>query len=167
MSYKWRAGSRIKGLSADVAAALKAIKENRGFITPDAVVEEASDEASPLHPAFDWDDSVAAHRHRLSQARKLIRAVIVVPEGDDTLGAPKFVRVTSPGSSYYEEVSVVVRSEDLFASALKYLDMKLKAAATAVDELIRAAQSETQIRRARRIGEALSRVQQVMTAEAP
>lgn len=43
-----------------------------GLVQPEAVIEAAEDESSPLHPYFEWDDSEAAHQYRLVQARKLI-----------------------------------------------------------------------------------------------
>ena len=44
-----------------------------GVYTPDGIVEAARDPANPLHPQFEWDDTVAGHRYRLNQARALIR----------------------------------------------------------------------------------------------
>ena len=49
--------------------------EKKGQLTPDAVVAEAASPDSPLHDKFEWDDSVAAHNHRLYQARKLIGSI--------------------------------------------------------------------------------------------
>ena len=46
-----------------------------GDLTPDRLVTEAADEASPLHSLFEWDDAKAAHSHRVATARAVIRAV--------------------------------------------------------------------------------------------
>lgn len=55
--------------------ALKAIaKRDGGFLRPQAVVDEARAEESPLHGAFEWDDGVAAEKYRLDQAQRLIRS---------------------------------------------------------------------------------------------
>lgn len=43
--------------------------------TPDAIVEAAQPAGSPLHPCFTWDDATAAHLHRLSEARNLVRSL--------------------------------------------------------------------------------------------
>ena len=48
-----------------------------GVLLPERVVEVASPIDHPLHPFFEWDDSKAAHTHRLEQARQLIRSVRV------------------------------------------------------------------------------------------
>lgn len=59
-----------------VRAALEAL-ERDGRLTPESVVEVARSESHPLHSYFTWDDSVAAHKYRVDQARVLIRTVKV------------------------------------------------------------------------------------------
>ncbi len=63
---------------------LKALKEiakrDGGKLRPQAVVDAAKDEDSPLHNAFCWDDAEAARLYRLDQARRLIRSFKVVIE---------------------------------------------------------------------------------------
>ncbi len=61
---------------ADIEKRLERLIElGGGKLTPASVVSDASDPASPLHSCFEWDDSVAAHKYRLEQARVLIRSV--------------------------------------------------------------------------------------------
>lgn len=55
---------------------------NGGILKPESVVEEARSSRSPLHSRFTWDDTIAAHEHRLYQARRLIRVTVsVIPNG--------------------------------------------------------------------------------------
>lgn len=62
-----------------VAQRLAEIAElNGGRLTPDLVLADAQDSGSVLHRLFEWDDSIAAHQHRLSQARSIITSVRVV-----------------------------------------------------------------------------------------
>lgn len=56
---------------------------NGGVIHPEDVVDAARPDTSPLHPHFEWDDSVAAEKHRVWQARQLIRNVHVTVETPD------------------------------------------------------------------------------------
>lgn len=57
-------------------------RKNGGILKPESVVEEARSSRSPLHSKFTWDDTIAAHEHRLYQARHLIRVVVnVMPNG--------------------------------------------------------------------------------------
>jgi len=53
---------------------LAAIFLQNGQLTAPLVVESATPEDSPLHAHFNWDDAEAAHQHRLSQARQMIRS---------------------------------------------------------------------------------------------
>ena len=48
-------------------------KKNGGHLLPEKVIEAARAENSPLHDEFEWDDSIAAHKHRIEQAEHLIR----------------------------------------------------------------------------------------------
>lgn len=55
-----------------------------GFLTPQQVLQEATSANSPLHSHFEWDDTEAARKFRLDQARGLIRSckvtISVAPE---------------------------------------------------------------------------------------
>jgi hypothetical protein len=59
---------------------IKIAKKHDGVLKAIDVIEEARDESSPLHSAFTWDDSKAAHEYRLEQARRLIRVVVQTVE---------------------------------------------------------------------------------------
>jgi hypothetical protein len=56
-----------------------------GKLTPDRVLEAAKDPQSILHGLFEWDNKLAAHQHRLEQARSLIRSVKVVVTTDKSI----------------------------------------------------------------------------------
>lgn len=65
-------------MKAEVQRALEQLYDRDGSLSPHAVVEEADDPKSPLHPLFDWNDEKAAMAHRLNQARQLIRVAVTV-----------------------------------------------------------------------------------------
>lgn len=52
---------------------LKKLYDKRGYVTASAFVASAEDKKSSLHDLFEWDDSKAAHQHRLWQARYHLR----------------------------------------------------------------------------------------------
>ena len=56
----------------------KISKDNNGKMAAKDVVEAAKNPNNPLHNYFEWDDSEAANRHRLWQARNLINHLTVV-----------------------------------------------------------------------------------------
>lgn len=60
---------------------LEAIREsNDGLLRAEDVLEFAKDPETALHKRFDWDDSTAANKFRLMQARAIIRVNLIVPE---------------------------------------------------------------------------------------
>lgn len=71
---------------------LQEIYREHGRLTAHIVLDEARDPAHPLHGRFTWDDSVAAERYRLSQARDLIRTVKIVYKAATARTAERSVR---------------------------------------------------------------------------
>ena len=56
--------------------------ERRGRVTPAAIVADAEEPSSPLHPYFTWDDAAAAGKYRLVEARNLANHLVIVMEKD-------------------------------------------------------------------------------------
>lgn len=101
----------------EVISALRSIAaKNDGVITPEAVVEAARDERSPLHKSFTWDDNEAAEKWRLFQARQLLRVSVVMLDRD---GGKQPIRVfvsltpdrAEDGGGYRETVAVFENRE--------------------------------------------------------
>ncbi|MEN0652374.1 MULTISPECIES: hypothetical protein [Hyphobacterium] len=120
--YAWKPESRI---TLDAQAAGEEIERIRvarnGRLTSEAVVEEAKDEASPLHPAFEWDNDRAAHQYRVTQAAHLIRSITLV--ADSRPGQPEkpvraFVNVTVDEDRSYTSVAHALSDEALRAQVL-------------------------------------------------
>jgi hypothetical protein len=60
---------------------LEHIREiNDGILRPEAVVDFAADPETALHAHFTWDDTEAAHKYRLWQAREIIRVQVQVTD---------------------------------------------------------------------------------------
>jgi len=86
---------------------------NGGFLTPEAVVSVAKDEDNPLHPYFTWDDTEAAHKWRLEQARKLIRLSVTIVK-QDTQPVRAYVSLLNDrGKNGYRATIDVLNDEDL------------------------------------------------------
>lgn len=65
--------------------------QTKGLLQAEDLVERATDPASPLHSAFEWDDTIAAKRYRDVQARVLIKLVTVeISNGSEI---PQYVNV--------------------------------------------------------------------------
>ena len=102
-------GNTSKAEWREVEAAITALEDDAGAIKPNLVVEAARDPDSPLHGYFEWDDSVAAHQHRLAQAGELIRKLtITVTVEDRPARAVRYVSLQAePGVSEYKSVQMV------------------------------------------------------------
>lgn len=79
MVYSWK--SYGYSVSADVVGKeFEKIEKQYGKLTSDLVLQSAEDENSPIHECFEWDDAVAGHKYRLSQATTLILNLAVEPD---------------------------------------------------------------------------------------
>lgn len=102
--------------------ALRAIESADGEITPEQVVEAASDIASPLHHRFTWDDSDAAQSWREQEAREFIRVVrIEIKTETTTISAPLYVHdPTAAGQSYRNTKTLMESDPDRAKAVLAY-----------------------------------------------
>lgn len=64
-------------MAGDLRAVLEGVRERHGKLTPGALLEDATDQSHPLHNRFEWDDTEAAHKYRLSQAHEIIRSFTI------------------------------------------------------------------------------------------
>ena len=131
MIYQWADGSRIpKWLSAQaVAERLTYLQEKYGRVTPVDIVEDARSEASPLHKAFEWNDTAAAKAFREHQARQMIKSVRVIYD-EDAAQEPRraFVNVIREGEGQmYLTSARVMGDEGLRQQVLEKAKADLKA----------------------------------------
>lgn len=75
---------------------LRELSGENGTLTPEAVVADATSPTSVLHSCFEWDDTKAAHQHRLDQARGLIRIRMTTVVDEVEVRAPSYLR--TPGA---------------------------------------------------------------------
>lgn len=127
MEYKWKPGTRAK-IKAQVAGdELESIRKgNDGLLTPQVVLEQASDPESPIHDGFEWDDSTAANLHREQEARLMINHLTVtiseVPGSEPTRA---FVSIRVDDSPRYTSIQVALATPEL---RKQVLDKALKEA---------------------------------------
>ena len=84
VKYKWKSSGRMKIKPEIAARELERIRKAHGTLKPEDVVEVASEPSHPLHSCFEWDDTKAAHLHRIAQAGHMIRVLVVVRADDDS-----------------------------------------------------------------------------------
>ena len=100
----------------ELVEVFEGIYRKNGVIDAPDVVKEAKKKTSPLHPYFEWDDSAAAHEHRLHQARMLIRSVkvnVTIEKGEDPVPIKAFYSLESEtGVSGYKPVAEILAVPD-------------------------------------------------------
>jgi len=112
-------------------------REHGGVLYPKDVISAAKPRNSPLHGEFEWDDTVAAERWRMEQARHLIRVFVnVIEEGhSETRVYVALSSDRSGGGGYRATVNVLSNKglrevmlsdalEDMRRFRTKYLALK-------------------------------------------
>lgn len=72
--FSWAAGAQFP-VSAEIAAnTIDVLQKKLGkdSVTASDLLNASRDKNAPLHNCFEWDDSIAAERFRLVQARQII-----------------------------------------------------------------------------------------------
>lgn len=104
------------------------IIKNQGKVTPTDLVILAGNKNSPLHNYFEWNDSIAAQRHRIDQARYMLNHIVTVVEFD---GKPLQQRcfynvVNADKERVYVNLKTVIETPDyvkqLIKECIKYID---------------------------------------------
>ena len=115
-----------------VMDSLGQIRDKRGgTYTPDDVVAELANKKHLLHDELTWEDSQAAHKHRLAEAARLMRAVYVI-EIDNKPVAPRRIDLRVKES---DNAGKHVHTDE--RTVLKSPDFSAQVAARAYDELVR------------------------------
>lgn len=120
MQAEWK----VKGLyKADAQKVADEI--GSGQITPQEVLEKARDVNSELHKCFEWDDSIAAEKYRLQQARSIIINLVYAPKKEEEQLVRCF-SLTSKVSTYQPTQQFLVQ-EDEYQTLLKRALAELEA----------------------------------------
>lgn len=75
--YSWKNGYSYSVPAATVGAVLTKIEKKQGAVTSEAFLDYSRNEDSETHNMFEWDDTIAAEKFRLSQARWIINQIEV------------------------------------------------------------------------------------------
>lgn len=101
-----------------------------GGVSASQLVEAARPKKSPIHDAFQWDDSKAAAEHRLLQARQWIKRVkIIVEDKAETVVHVPAVTVAGEKikEGVYKPIIHVVSNANEYALALQEITNGIKA----------------------------------------
>lgn len=114
---------------AELRELIQGVYDANGRLTPELVLDTARDPGHPLHSRFEWDDSVAAERHRRDQAHRLIRSVRVVYKQGTETSAPVTGRAfhavrSAAGPTAYEYRPAEEVAKDPFLAQLALREME-------------------------------------------
>ena len=70
----WRSGHRFKADAQEAYQQVERLRQGTGYVTAQQLVEDSRSSNAPLHEDFEWEDEVAAERHREWQARNILAA---------------------------------------------------------------------------------------------
>jgi hypothetical protein len=119
--YKVKGGAHItKKALKDLAPIVhRLVKTNKG---PADFLRLATNPTSPAHKHFEWDDSKAAHKHRLYQARYYMRSieVEVTSIGEDVRVSCSIRQGELDGkNNTWYDIHTIKNSKNLMAQLLK------------------------------------------------
>lgn len=86
-------------------------------ISPEEVLEKARKKKSELHKCFEWDDSIAAEKYRLNQARMLLRFLVIAPVKEDD--EPVRVYQVTSERNVYQPTRLFLQNPDEYNALLK------------------------------------------------
>lgn len=152
--FEWKTGTRYAVAAEDAAEELERIRITFGDLNPESIVRESSPPGAALHSMFSWNNRVAADKWRAQEARKIVRALVVVDDQEER--QPVYVHVNTEERPRYEPLEIVVRSIDLYTSALSELEAQMNGLKTSLEQLKRAAGRSDQPERMARITIAVS-----------
>lgn len=111
-SIKWKVSGIFK---ADAQKVYEEIGDTS--VTPEEILEKARKKRSELHKCFEWDDSVAAERYRLQQARQIIQLLVITPKTDDDEPVRVF-QITSE-KNVYQPTRMILQQPDEYEQLLR------------------------------------------------
>lgn len=108
MEFKAGSGAHINEATAMLLGRTFLKLKKEGPLTPKALLDASRPTRAPTHGLFEWDDSVAAEKHRLQQASYYLREVDIVYA---TEGRPLRVRAfSSEGTAGYSLTTRILKN---------------------------------------------------------
>lgn len=126
MKFRAAAGSRFT--HRDAALIGKRLQKLGGSdgVTAKEVVQDARPVGSPLHRYFEWNNTKAAAAYRETQAREMLRCVIVV-EDDKDEGTRGFHAVVVEGERRYVPQTIVFNTPSLREQVIEEARQEVRA----------------------------------------
>lgn len=121
--YGWKPGACVKADAQTAGGVCYELVRTVG-LTPHNLVEASREESAPLHPAFEWDDTLAAEKWREQQASHIIRSLTIRVDQSEPVRA--YVSVIQSGEPY-EPIRAVITAPDKRARLIEQALAELRA----------------------------------------
>ncbi|MBO6178502.1 MAG: hypothetical protein J6M62_11250 [Selenomonadaceae bacterium] len=82
MVYKWKYNISVEAETA--GKELERMENKHGKVTPQIILDESRADNAPLHRLFEWDDTKAAEKYRLTQAQNIIHNLTITVDNPKT-----------------------------------------------------------------------------------
>lgn len=126
--YEWKPQSRFtkKADPNKVAAEINSIGESA---RPEQIVALGTNKDTELHKCFEWDDTIAANKYRIEQAKDIAESLLVIrikPEKTDEPTTKLRAMYHLPGTPGYQQSIQIVRNEDKYQRLLEQAKTELR-----------------------------------------
>jgi len=95
----------------DVGKYFETLHKEYGVISPEIIVEKARDKDNILHDYFEWDDTKAAQKYRLEQAKEIIRCLVIQNDGGEKIRAVVSVSISYNEKRSYQPLKLVLNND--------------------------------------------------------
>lgn len=86
--------------------------------TPAQILSKARDDTTELHKCFEWDDTIAAEKYRIEQARQVVRHLVIRETIHDGKPPIRFMFRTKDVNGY-QPTQIIYRDPDKYQSLLE------------------------------------------------
>lgn len=117
----WRMSGIFKADANKVYHEIKSMGEE---VTPNMILDKAKDPGTELHKCFEWDNTVAAEKWRLHQARNITVQLVILQKEPEK--PPIRIFSKSETTSAYKETVKIVQNNDEYKKLLSMAYAELK-----------------------------------------
>lgn len=121
---KWK-NRHFRGDATICANEIEQIGDN---VTPQQIVEFAKDESTELHKCFTWDNTEAAEKYRLHEARMVVINLVVVKQTqEEKQPVPIRLFYKTDEKEGYKPTQLIIKNESEYEKLLERVRKELQA----------------------------------------
>lgn len=108
---------KLNLFNADAEKVFSEIQSIGESASPSQIVDYARNENTELHKCFEWNDSIAAEKYRLQQARTVVCQLVYTES--ETNKAPSKIRVLQSTGNSYKPSKMIIQNKSEYESLLE------------------------------------------------